>query len=126
MAAFFVAFVPMLLILATVGLGRLEVWLGHDTVTATDVVEFLHRAQRSELRALGQQRVPQTLDCVNRGYSQTLSSARAVGPSTGKHHAAPFLVSVFSDAVERGLPTKPSAHSPVSSPVKPTRHVNHV
>lgn len=120
------AFVPMLLILVTVGLGRLEIWLGHDTVTSTDVAEFLQRAQRPELRALAQEGMTQALDCLNRRRSQVLSDARTAGSYTGKHHAAPFLVAVFSEAVERGLPTRPNVYSPVSSPVTPTRHVNHV
>ncbi|MBY0440770.1 MAG: hypothetical protein K2Q25_01335 [Mycobacteriaceae bacterium] len=121
-AGLFVAFVPMLLILATVGLGRLEIWLGHDTVTVTDVAEFLHRAQRP----VTDQGMPPAVDWRNGHRIQTPRDVRAVGASTGKHHAAPFLVSVFNDAVERGLPTRPNTHSLASSPVKPTRHVNHV
>ncbi len=40
-----VACVPGLLMLATLGLGRLESELAHDTVSATDVDEFLEHAE---------------------------------------------------------------------------------
>ena len=39
-----VACIPALVILATLGLGRLERALAHDSVTATDVAEFLEGA----------------------------------------------------------------------------------
>lgn len=112
--------------LATVGLGRLETWLGHDTVTATDVAEFLEQAQAEDVLVLAHEGMPKALDDLQRRRSQALSEAAAGGSYTGRHHAAPFLISVLSSASDPGLPTRVSRQSPLASPVTPTRHINRV
>lgn len=120
------AFVPTLLMLATIGLGRLETWLGHDTVTATDVAEFLQQAQGQDMRTLAHEGMPRALDYRHHRQRQAVSAAPVAGLYTGKHHAVPFLTAVLSEATELGLPTRVGKHSQLSPSVTPTRHVNRV
>jgi hypothetical protein len=61
-----VAFTPGLLMLATFGLERIEAGLGKDTVSATDVAEFLEQARPVDVRTLARQGMPQALDDLHR------------------------------------------------------------
>ena len=61
-----VAFIPGLLMLATFGLERLEAGLEKDTVTATDVAEFLKQAEPIDVRTLAREGMPEALDCLHR------------------------------------------------------------
>jgi hypothetical protein len=52
--------------LATFGLERLEAGLEKDTVTATDVAEFLEQAKPIDVRTLAREGMPEALDCLHR------------------------------------------------------------
>jgi hypothetical protein len=61
-----VACIPALLMLAAFGLERLESRLNRDTLKATDVAEFLERAQPSDVEALARDGMPEALDSFHR------------------------------------------------------------
>ncbi len=61
-----VAFIPGLLMLATFGLERLEAGLEKDTVTASDVAEFLEQAEPIDMRTLAREGMPEALDGLHR------------------------------------------------------------
>jgi hypothetical protein len=61
-----VAFIPGLLMLATFGLERIETGLGRDTVSASDVAEFLEQAQADDVRTLARDGMPRALDGMHR------------------------------------------------------------
>ncbi|ORB84497.1 hypothetical protein B1987_12615 [Mycobacterium kansasii] len=105
-----VACVPALLMLTTLGLGRLEQALSCDAVTASDVAEFLEHAQAADVHRLAREGMPEALAYLHR--RQTLGQAEAPSPRalTGKHHADPY----------RAAPRY------IHSRVKATRHVNRV
>ena len=52
--------------LATFGLQRLEAGLENDTLTASDVAEFLEQAEPSDVRTLAREGMPEALDCLHR------------------------------------------------------------
>ena len=52
--------------LATFGLERLESGLDRDTVSATDVAEFLEQAQADDVHTLARDGMPEALDGMHR------------------------------------------------------------
>ena len=52
--------------LATFGLGRLEAGLVENTVTASDVAEFLEQAEPIDVRTLAREGMPEALECLHR------------------------------------------------------------
>jgi hypothetical protein len=118
-----VAFVPGLLMLATLGLGRLERGLAHDTVTATDVAEFLQQAEAVDMRTLAREGMPEALNDLHRRRAERIIDAPV--RAAGKHHADPFLTAAFT-VVEPGLPTRRHKHSRANLQFTTSRHVNRV
>jgi hypothetical protein len=56
------AFIPALLMLATFGLQRLESSLDDDTVSASDVAEFLDQAEADDVNTLAREGMGRALD----------------------------------------------------------------
>ena len=52
--------------LATFGLQRLEAGLENDTLTASDVAEFLEQAEPIDVRTLAREGMPEALDSLHR------------------------------------------------------------
>jgi hypothetical protein len=73
-----VAFIPGLLMLATFGLERLESGLDRDTVSATDVAEFLEQAQADDVRTLARDGMPEALDGMHRRLQERVSEPEIV------------------------------------------------
>jgi hypothetical protein len=73
-----VAFIPGLLMLATFGLERLESGLDRDTVSATDVAEFLEQAQAVDVRTLARDGMPEALDGMHRRLQERVSEPEVV------------------------------------------------
>ena len=121
-----VACVPGLLMLAALGLGRLEKELAHDTVTAKDVAEFLEHAEPVEVHTLAREGMPVALDYQHRRQAQQFLDS----PPTGRHarpdDAAPFFASDVGNNGEAALPTRTHKHSRANPQVTATRHVNRV
>ncbi len=128
------ALVPALLMLATLGLGRLEKQLAHDSVTATDVDEFLENAEAVDVHTLAREGMPEALDYLHRRQAQ-----RTVDPPpTGRHARLEDAGALFAGDLdiydEAALPTQMHKHAhqlahqvPKANPeVTGTRHVNRV
>jgi hypothetical protein len=129
-----VACVPGLLILATLWLGRLERELAHDSVTASDVAEFLEHAQAVDVHTLARKGMPEALESLHRRQARRLNESPRLAALPGPRHNVPFFA---IDAGDRGEHTLPLAlprarpapllrHSPVNPQVTGTRHVNPV
>jgi hypothetical protein len=121
-----VACVPGLLMLATLGLGRLEKELAHDTVTATDVAEFLENAEAVDVHTLAREGMPEALDYLHRRQAQELADSPSPGSHAGKHRAEPPFASDFADLSDAGLPTRMHTHSRVNPRFTQTRRVDRV
>jgi hypothetical protein len=101
-----VAFIPGLLMLATFGLERLESGLNHDTLSATDVAEFLKQARADDVRTLARDGMPHALDCLHRRLQPDPGSA-----AVDKWPHLPIPLYVYN----RG-----------NTEFQPTRHANRV
>jgi hypothetical protein len=65
-----VVFIPGLLMLATFGLGRLESSLARDTVSASDVAEFLQQAKAHDVDRLARDGMSEALDGIHRRLAE--------------------------------------------------------
>ena len=121
-----VASVPWLLMLATLGLGRLEREVANDTVTATDVDEFLEHAEAVDVHTLAREGMPEALEYLHRRQAQRLADSPPPASHGGKHRAETIFARDFGDRRESGLPTRTHTHSRVNPQFRGTRHVNRV
>jgi hypothetical protein len=64
------AFIPALLMLATFGLQRLESSLNDDTVSASDVAEFLDQAEADDVDTLAREGMGRALDGMHQRLSE--------------------------------------------------------
>ena len=64
--------------LATFGLERLETGLNRDTVSATDVAEFLEQARADDVHTLARDGMPQALACMHRRLHERDSAVEVV------------------------------------------------
>jgi hypothetical protein len=121
-----VACVPGLLMLATLGLGRLEKEIAHDTVTATDVDEFLDHAEAVDMRTLAREGMPEALDYLHRRQAQQFSESSSQESHVGKHRPETIFARDFDGAAEARLAAQVQTHSRVNPQFSATRHVNRV
>jgi hypothetical protein len=105
-----VAFIPGLLMLATFGLERLESGLNRDTVSATDVAEFLEQAEAVDVNTLARDGMPEALDCLHRRLHD-------------RDHSVPAIA---AGARLPGLPTRLVAHNRGNPEFQAPRHANRV
>ena len=121
-----VAFIPGLLMLATFGLERLEAGLEKDTVTASDVAEFLEQAEPIDMRTLAREGMPEALDGLHRRMGRLGDELprRLVDtdPATD-----PLLAAAFIYAPQpAGLPRHRHNHSQANRQFGPPQHANRV
>jgi hypothetical protein len=120
------ALVPGLLMLATLGLGRLEKELAHDSVSTTDVDEFLEYAEAVDVHTLAREGMPEALDYLHRRQAQRGLDC----PPTGHHARTDDIGPLFAGDVDNldgaALPTRLHKHSRANPQVTGTRHVNRV
>ncbi|OBJ56870.1 hypothetical protein [Mycobacterium sp. 1423905.2] len=121
-----VAWIPGLLMLAALGLGRLEKALAQDTVTATDVAAFLDQAEAVDVHTLARDGMPEALELLHLRQAQRLAEAPAPRALTGRHHAETFFATDIAGRVEVGLPTRMHGRHRPNTPVTASRHVNRV
>jgi hypothetical protein len=128
-----VAFIPGLLMLATFGLERLESGLERNTVSATDVAEFLEQADADELGTLARDGMPEALDCLHRrrldrGAEPLRQRARdrekplRGRARTDKSRIDPIVVA----GGELGLPTRAHVFNGMNPEFQETRRANRV
>ena len=121
-----VACVPGLLMLVTLGLGRLERELSQDTVTATDVDEFLEHAEAVDVRTLAREGMPEALEFLHRRQALRLAEAPPGAPQAGPRHAAPEFATGLTFRNDAALSAPIPSHSHVDREFGGTRHVNRV
>jgi hypothetical protein len=121
-----VACVPGLLMLVTLGLGRLETEVAHNTVTATDVDEFLEYAEPIDVHMLAREGMPEALDYLHRRQAQQLTGSPSAESHVGRHRAETVFARGFESAVGADLPSQIQEHWRVNPQFRGTRHVNRV
>jgi hypothetical protein len=121
-----VAFTPGLLMLATFGLARLEAGLEKDTVTATDVAEFLKQAEPVDVRTLARVGMPEALDCMHRRIGHGTDEARYL-PNRDEPPTDPLLLAaIVSAANQTGISGQRHQHSSSNRQFGPRQHANRV
>jgi hypothetical protein len=108
-----VVFIPGLLMLATFGLERVESGLGRDTVSATDVAEFLEQAQADDVRTLVRDGMPEALDGMHRRLQEYVCEQEVVNA---------YVI----DDDSPNLPTPPYADNRANTGFQRYRHANRV
>jgi hypothetical protein len=121
-----VACVPGLLMLAALGLGRLEKELAHDSVTSTDVDEFLEHAEAVDVHTLAREGMPEALEYLHRRQAQRLADSPPPSSHTGRHRAEPLFATDLNGQDTAALPTRIHTHSRVNPQFSAPRHVNRV
>lgn len=121
-----VACIPALLMLATLGLGRLERSLTHDTVSASDVADFLDHADAVDVRTLAREGMPEALELLHRRQARGVEAAAAPRALTGRHHVETFFAADMVGRIESGLPTRIQGRYVTNTQFTVTRHVNRV
>ncbi|OBJ66891.1 hypothetical protein A5653_15370 [Mycobacterium colombiense] len=121
-----VAGIPALLMLAALGLGRLESELAPGALAVADVDEFLERAGGVDMHTLASEGMPEALEYLHRRELAQLSEAAADGRGGGPRHAAPSFAVSFVDRNEMTLPTRIHGHSHVNPQFRAPRHANRV
>ncbi|OBF15584.1 hypothetical protein [Mycobacterium kubicae] len=121
-----VACIPGLLMVAALGLGRLEKVLAHGTVTATDVADFLDQAEPVDVRTLAREGMPEALEYLHRRQAQQLAAVPAPRALTGRHHAEAFFATDGAVRAEVGRPSRLHGRHRPNTPVTASRHVNRV
>jgi hypothetical protein len=112
--------------LATFGLQRLESGLEKDTVTATDVAEFLDQAEPMDVRTLACEGMPEALDSLHRRMARVTGDAPYL-PSRDDPPTHPLLVAAFVAAAnEDALPRHRHQHSRSNRQFAPRQHANRV
>jgi hypothetical protein len=105
-----VALIPGLLMLAAFGLERLETGLNRDTVSATDVAEFLEQAEADDVNTLARDGMSRAMDSLHQRLHDRASA----------HDGRP------AGAEAAGLPTRVYVHRAVNTEFQPTPHANRV
>jgi hypothetical protein len=121
-----VACVPGLLMLVTLGLGRMERELAQDTVTSNDVDEFLEHAEAVDVHTLAREGMPEALEYLHRRQAQRLAESPPQMSQGGRHRAEPAFATAFDSRLEAGLPTRIYPPARVNPQFKAARYVNRV
>jgi hypothetical protein len=101
-----VACVPGLLMLAALGLGRLERELAHESVTATEVAVFFEQAEGLDIRTLAREGMPEALEYLHRRQALQVVAPPPPEPPAGKHRPETVLARDFAGLDEVRLPTR--------------------
>ena len=99
--------------LATFGLERLEAGLDCDTVSATDVAEFLEQARAADVHTLARDGMPTALDGMHRRQQERVSEVEVARPH------------IIEDEW-LNLPTPLYADNGPNTEFQPSRHANRV
>jgi hypothetical protein len=122
-----VALIPGLLMLAALGLGRLESELARGSVTTADVDEFLEHAQAVDVRTLAREGITEALEYLHRREAQRLATVPPPRALTERRHTdSVFAMDLTDPGTGRLMPVRIEPHSRVNPEYGATRHVNRV
>ena len=112
--------------LATFGLARLEAGLEKDTVTATDVAEFLKQAEPIDVRTLARAGMPEALDSMHRRIGHGTGEAPYLSNRDERTTDQLLVATVASAANQTGISGQRHQHSPPNRQFGPRQHANRV
>jgi hypothetical protein len=112
--------------LATSGLERLEAGLEKDTVTASDVADFLKQAEPIDMRILAREGLPEALDCLHRRIGRLSDESRYRLDDADPVTDPLLTAAIVSVPQYPGLPRQPHNHSQANRQFGPPQHANRV
>jgi hypothetical protein len=121
-----VACIPVLLMFAALGLGRLEKELARDTVTATDVDEFLDCAEAVDVHTLAREGMPEALEYLHRRQALRPADSPPVHAYIGPRHAAPGFATALPERDRTLVPARVPTPSHVNPQLSGAKYVNRV
>jgi hypothetical protein len=121
-----VAGVPALMMLAALGLGRLESEIAPGVREVADADEFRERSDGVDMHTMAAEGMPEALEYLHRRELAQLAGTPANGRSGGPRHAAPSFAVSFVDRDEMTLPTRIHGHSRVDPQFRAPKHANPV
>jgi hypothetical protein len=123
----FVALIPGLLMLATFGLERLEAGLVDDTLTASDVAEFLEQAEPVDVSRLAREGMPEALDCLHRRRTERANDELTTRPGRAEPAPDALLTAAYVSGAEEPRSSMPRhRHSRANRQFEPPRHADRV
>src|ERR1700744_98623 len=107
--------------LATFGLERLEAGLAKNTLTASDVAEFLEQAEPIDVSTLAREGMPEALECLHRRIGRVTDepTQRSAGPEPITDRL--LMAAVISAATQPGFSSQPHKHSRANPQFGPPR-----
>lgn len=112
--------------LATFGLERLESGLAENTLTASDVAEFLEQAEPIDVHTLAREGMPEALDCLHRRIERAADES-ARHASYAEPTTDPLLTAaVISGGPPPRLPRQRHDHSWANRQFDLPEHANRV
>ncbi|UQX12856.1 hypothetical protein [Candidatus Mycobacterium methanotrophicum] len=112
--------------LATFGLERLEAGLAENTVTASDVAEFLASAEPIDVRTLAREGMPEALDCLHRRVGH-ITDELADRPVDAETTTDPLLTAaLISGPGPPGVPRQRHNRSRANRQFGPPQHADRV
>lgn len=113
--------------LATFGLGRLEAGFVNDTLTASDVAEFLDQAEPVDMSTLAREGMPEALESLHRRRTERVADEPAHSVSRLGPRVDRFLTATIVSAAEQpGFATPRHRHSRENRQFGAPRHANRV
>jgi hypothetical protein len=95
--------------LATFGLERLEAGLVDDTLTASDVAEFLEQAEPIDVSTLAREGMPEALNCLHRRRTEHVTGEPANRPRLTEPATDPLLMTAGTSTAEEPGFSPPAA-----------------
>ncbi len=109
--------------LATFGLQRLEAGLENDSLSASDVAEFLEQAEPKDVRVLARDGMPEALD----GLHRRIADDSDYLPSSTEWATDQFRATAVVPAVKQpDVAHQPLNHSRTNRQFGPRQHANRV
>ena len=103
MSLLVVAFVPGLMMLAALGLARLETRLTGEAVTGRDVADFLRQAQPVDVGTLARVGMPEALSDLHRRRSERIIEDGVVGPAAARPPDRPGIPGRIGSSATRRI-----------------------
>src|SRR2546429_6089836 len=108
--------------LETFGLVRLEAGLVDDTLTASDLAEFLEQAEPVDVGTLAREGMPEALSSLHRRRTERVTDEPMTRPARIELAADPWLAAAYSSTTREPRSATPRhSHSRVNRQFGPPR-----
>lgn len=118
--------IPGLLMLATLGLGRLERALTGETVAATETVHDCEQAEPVDVRTLAREGMPDAVEYLHRRHGRQRVDSPPPTSYVDAAHTEPFFATHLTNHYTAELPTRAYGPAWANRQLTTTRRANRV